>query len=72
MHRLLTGQFGHLGERAVQTRAHADESVEQGRAYVAAYIDLAHYAERLLESATAPASSHDGAPAHAQAEAHAH
>ena len=58
--------------RAVQTRRHADESVEQGRSYVAAYVELAHYAERLLQSATAPALSPDGAPAPAHAEAHAH
>ncbi len=58
--------------RAAETRQHANESVEQGRSYVAAYVDLAHYAERLLQSATASATSHDGAPAPAHAEGHPH
>ncbi len=53
--------------RAAEARQHANESVEQGRSYVAAYVELAHYAERLLQSATAPAVSRDGAPAHAHA-----
>lgn len=37
--------------RALEARAHADESVEQGREYVAAYVDLMHYAEGLLAAA---------------------
>ncbi len=58
--------------RAVEARRHANESVEQGRSYVAAYVDLAHYAQRLLQSATAPTASRYGAPAPAHAEGHAH
>lgn len=34
-------------ERALQERAHADESVEAGRTYVAAYVDYMHFVERL-------------------------
>jgi hypothetical protein len=58
--------------RAAETRRHADESVEKGRSYVAAYVDLAHYAERLLQTAAAPAAAHDGSPAPAHAEGHVH
>ena len=58
--------------RAAATRREADESVEKGRSYVTAYVDLAHYAERLLLSATAPAAAHDGSSAHAHVPAHAH
>jgi hypothetical protein len=54
--------------QAVETRRHANESVEQGRAYVAAYVDLAHYAAGLLQSAATPAASHGGKPP----QAHAH
>ena len=32
---------------ALETRQHADESVEAGREYVAAYVELVHYVERL-------------------------
>ena len=40
------------------TRAHANESVEAGRSYVATYVDLVHYAERLLTAASsAPQTS---------------
>jgi hypothetical protein len=60
--------------RAAEARGHADESVEKGRSFVAAYVELAHYAERLLQSAAAPAAGHAHveAPAHAHAEGHAH
>jgi len=37
--------------RAVEARRHAAESVEKGREFVAAYVDLMHYAERLLAAA---------------------
>jgi len=57
--------------RAAEAKPHAGESVEKGRAYVAAYVELAHYAERLLESATSPAG-HAGAVSRAPAEGHAH
>ena len=37
--------------RAVERRRHAGNSVEAGRAYVAAYVDFVHYAERLWQEA---------------------
>jgi hypothetical protein len=57
--------------RAAEARRHAGESVEKGRSYVAAYIELAHYAERLLESATSPAA-HTGGTHPVPAEGHRH
>jgi Family of unknown function (DUF6448) len=49
--------------RVLQARKHAGESVEQGRAYVAAYVELMHYAERLHGDATggAPPEEHAAA-----------
>jgi hypothetical protein len=41
--------------RATEAKAHAGESVEKGRAFVAAYVELMHYAERLLQAATTDA-----------------
>jgi hypothetical protein len=38
--------------RAAEARKRAGESVERGREYVAAYVDLMHYAERLHSDAT--------------------
>ena len=38
--------------RAVEARRHAAHSVERGRAFVEAYVDLMHYAERLLSAAS--------------------
>jgi hypothetical protein len=66
--------------RAAEARRHADESVEKGRSYVAAYVDLVHYAERLFEAAAAPPSHDRGGdpgagsqlPARAPAQGHAH
>jgi hypothetical protein len=63
--------------RAAEARRHADESVEKGRSYVAAYVELAHHAERLLQSAAAPAAGHEAhahvePPAQAHADGHAH
>ena len=37
--------------RAAEARKHAGESVARGREYVAAYVDLMHYAERLVPAA---------------------
>ena len=50
--------------RAAALRAHAGESVARGREYVAAYVDLMHYAERLVQAAStsAPHGEH-GKPA---------
>jgi len=63
----LRGRFA----RAAETRRQADESVEKGRSYVAAYVELTHYAERLLQSATTPAT-HGGAAAQGHVEGHVH
>jgi hypothetical protein len=54
--------------------AHASESVEKGRAYVAAYVAFVHYAERLLQSATTDAghAGHDEAAAPVVPEGHRH
>jgi hypothetical protein len=37
--------------RVVERRRHADDSIEAGRAFVAAYVDFVHYAERLWQAA---------------------
>jgi len=37
--------------RAVELRKHAGESVAKGREYVAAYVDLMHYAEGVVKAA---------------------
>jgi hypothetical protein len=47
---------------ALEARRHADESVERGREYVAAYVDLTHYVERLHLTATS-AAGHGESPA---------
>jgi hypothetical protein len=49
---------------AAAARADADRSLEDGRAYVAAYVELMHYAERLHRDAAAPSAGHDAEPAH--------
>ena len=46
--------------RAVEARKHAAESVEKGRAYVAAYEAFVHHAERLQEAASADHASEHG------------
>lgn len=64
---------GHVAEglrarvsRALDASRHADHTVDAGRAYVAAYVDLLHYVEALHN---AGAGGHAAAPA---AAAHAH
>jgi len=42
--------------RAAEARKHADESVERGREYVAAYVEFVHYAERIHNDATTSAT----------------
>jgi hypothetical protein len=51
--------------RAAEARKHANDSVDRGREYVAAYVEFMHYAERLLLNATSAAS-------HAEPAEHAH
>jgi hypothetical protein len=40
-------------------RAHAGHNVEAGRAFVAAYVEFTHYAERLRRDATTNAAEHE-------------
>lgn len=47
-------RFAHTRE----TRKHADESVEAGRAFVEAYVEFTHYVERLHLDATAVHGAH--------------
>jgi hypothetical protein len=60
--------------RAAEAKAHAGESVEKGRAFVASYIELMHYAERLLEAATTDAghARHETEGASSVQELHPH
>ncbi|MDP2898566.1 MAG: DUF6448 family protein [bacterium] len=46
---------------AAETKRHAEESVEAGREFVAAYVEFVHYAERLYEDAVQPVGHHEGA-----------
>lgn len=46
----------HRFARARSLKQHADDSVEAGREFVAAYVEFVHYAERLHLDATSPAS----------------
>jgi hypothetical protein len=66
----LRERFAH----AAEAKAHAGESVEKGRAYVAAYVEFVHYAERLLQSATTDAAhaGHAEAAPPAVPEGHRH
>lgn len=49
--------------RALQARAHAEDSVEAGREFVAAYVELMHYVERLHLDASG-ASAEAASPKH--------
>lgn len=55
----------HRFERVLQTKQHAGESVERGRAYVAAYVEFIHYVEGLHLAI-------EKGPAHHQAAAAGH
>lgn len=46
-------------ERARGAKAHADESVEAGRRYVAAYVEYMHYVEGLHRAASAAGGPHE-------------
>jgi hypothetical protein len=46
-------------QRAMETRAHKDESVEAGRRFVEAYVIYTHYVEGVYETITS-APGHDG------------
>ena len=60
----LRERFAH----ASGARAHAGHSVEAGRAFVAAYVELTHYAERLRRDATTNAAAGE----HGTSAGHAH
>ena len=53
-------------ERVVAAKSRADASVEAGRAYVAAYVEYIHYAERVRELTSAAAGAHHGMHAEAR------
>ena len=42
----------------LEAKEHSDESIEAGRAYVAAYVEYIHFVERLHEAITS--ASHEG------------
>jgi hypothetical protein len=44
--------------KVVAAKSRADESVDAGRAYVAAYVEYVHYVEAVHALASAPASEH--------------
>jgi hypothetical protein len=44
--------------KVAAAKRHADESVEAGRAYVAAYVEYVHYVEAVHALASTPASEH--------------
>lgn len=48
-------------ERAVAASEHAEDSVQAGRDYVAAYVDFTHYVEALHQSVVGAASHHEHA-----------
>jgi hypothetical protein len=54
---------------AAETKEHANESIVKGREFVAAYVELTHYVERLHQDATTNAAHAAGEKA---AVAHAH
>lgn len=57
--------------RAAEARKHAAESLERGREYVAAYVELMHYGERLLTDAGG-AAGHGGHDGETAPKPHAH
>ncbi len=60
----------HRFARAQSLKRHADESVEAGREFVAAYVEFVHYAERLHVDATSAASHGPGANEHGHGNEH--
>ena len=74
--RLVRAMVGHVDEgirrrftRAAEAKKQADENVAKGRAFVAAYVELTHYVERLHRDATTDAAHAAG---EATPAAHAH
>lgn len=56
---------------ALETKKHADESVDSGRKFVAAYVEFTHYVERLHTDAIT-SSGHSAKPEATGAEGHHH
>jgi len=54
---------------SIETMKHKDESVEAGRAFVAAYVDFMHYVEGIHAAAAKSGHHHE---AEAKTEAHEH
>jgi len=46
--------------RAKEAKAHAEESAEAGRRYVAAYVDYVHYVEAIVQAVHATGHGHGG------------
>lgn len=77
---LVSGMTSHVAEglqdrfgKASELRKHAGESVDAGRAYVAAYVEFVHYAERLHQAAVNSAHAHgEGPPSTGVPGEHAH
>jgi len=49
-------------QEASERKKHAEHNVVAGRAYVAAYVDLVHFVERLYQDATGTGGGHAEAP----------
>jgi hypothetical protein len=60
----------HRFEQTAEKKKHAEQDVEQGRAYVASYVDFIHYGERIYQDAANPPSHHAEGAAPAGHEAH--
>lgn len=45
-------------EKVLKQKQHMNESIEQGRAYVEAYVEYIHYVERLVSDASGKSSAH--------------
>jgi hypothetical protein len=56
--------------RAAEAKKHARGSVERGRAYVAAYVEFMHYAERLHNAATTGVTHAEHEAPHAGGQQH--
>ena len=58
--------------RAREKKQHANDSVEAGREFVAAYVEYVHYVESLRETAEGEGTHHEGTPATAEHTEHKH
>jgi len=58
--------------RVAQAKRHANDSVEAGRAYVRAYVEFVHHAERLYSNAASQGGHDDAAASSGAASNHVH